>query len=346
MQQGRRVAVVTGGSTGIGRAVAEEFAAQGWSVAVLAREPQRVARAQEELRRRGGPALGLAVDVADAAAVEAAADRVEAELGPIDAWVNNAMATLVQRAADLEPEELRRVTDVTYHGTAFGTQAAVRRMRARAAAGAAAGTGADGARGVVVQVASLLAFRPMPLQAAYCGAKNAVVAFTRSLRTELEHDGVPVDLCLLYLPGVNTPQPLWARNRMGRAQQIPAPVHDPRAVARAVVRLATSPRREVWFGRASVATALGQWLSPALMDRVMARTAWSGQFDDGPPPHPEGNLFTPVPGDFGIDGPKVDEAIDHGGELVTSRARDVAVAGTALLAATGAVTLVRRALGR
>ncbi len=331
-----RVAVVTGGSAGIGRAVAEEFAAQGWAVAVLAREPHRVAQAQASLLRRGGPALGIALDVADAEAVEAAADRVEAELGPIDVWVNNAMATLVQRASVLTPEELRRVTDVTYHGTAFGTQAAVRRMAARR----------DGSRGVVIQVSSLLAHRPMPLQAAYCAAKNAVVAFTRSLRTELVHDRVGVDLCLLHLPGVNTPQPTWARNRMGRAQQIPDPVFDPRAVARAVVRLAGSPRREVWFGRTTVAGSLGQWLNPSVMDAVMARSAWSGQFTSGPPPHPEGNLFAPVEGDVGIDGPKAAQAVDADGELVTSRGRDLAVAGTVALAATGALALARRAVGR
>ena len=334
-----RVAVVTGGSAGIGRATAEELAAQGWSVAVLARDPGRVAETHASLLRRGRPALGLSVDVADPAAVDAAADRVEAELGPIDLWVNNAMATVVQRATDLTAEELRRVTEVTYLGTAHGTQAAVRRMARR-------GPPAPGdPPRVVVQVVSLLAFRPMPLQAAYCAAKNAVVAFTRSLRTELVHDGVDVDLCLLYLPGVNTPQPGWARNGMGRAHQIPAPVYDPRAVARAVARLARSPRREVWFGTTSVLSALGQWANPSLMDRFMARTAWDGQFAEGPPPDPEGNLFTPVPGDVGVDGPKTATAIDRDGDLATSRGRDLAVAGTALLAATGAVSLVRRLVG-
>ena len=328
-------AVVTGAARGIGRAIAIELVRLGHAVLVTDVDGGAARRTAEEI----GAVAGLTLDVRDPQAHRDVAAQARRH-GRLAVWVNNAMATLVQRAADLEPEELRRVTDVTYHGTAFGTQAAVRRMAHRAA------QDPGGPRGVVVQVASLLAFRPMPLQAAYCGAKNAVVAFTRSLRTELQHDGVPVDLCLLYLPGVNTPQPLWARNRMGRAQQIPAPVYDPRAVARAVVRLAGSPRREVWFGRTSVATALGQWLSPSVMDRVMSRAAWKGQFDDGPPPHPEGNLFEPVVGDFGIDGPKVDEAIDHDGELATSRGRDLAVAGTAALAATGAVTLARRLVGR
>jgi NAD(P)-dependent dehydrogenase (short-subunit alcohol dehydrogenase family) len=299
---------------------------------VLARDPGRAESTQRALRAKGVPALGLAVDVADADAVEAAADRVEAELGPIDVWVNNAMATLVQRASALTPEELRRVTDVTYHGTVFGTQAALRRMAHRGPHG----------RGGVIQVASLLAFRPMPLQAAYCAAKNAVVAYTASLRTELAHDGTGVTLSVLYLPGVNTPQPDWARNRMGKAQEIPAPVYDPRAVAREVVRLADHPRREVWFGRTAVMSALGQWVSPTLMDAFMARTAWSGQLSDGPPPNPEGNLFEPVPGEVGIDGPKTDEAIDHSHELVTSRGRDAAVLGTSALALTGLTALVRR----
>ncbi|MCW6510063.1 SDR family oxidoreductase [Lichenifustis flavocetrariae] len=311
----RKVVVITGGTQGIGRATAQAFARDGWAVAVLSRGEARLRSTEAELSALGGPALALKVDVADATAVDAAADQIEQDLGPISVWVNNAMATVVAPADQISPDEFRRVTDVTYHGQVFGTLAALRHMRPRN-------------RGHIIQVSSGLAIRSAPLQAAYCGAKHAVTGFTDSLRTELIHDRLDVNLTIVYLPAVNTPQFERSRNHTGHAQNAPDPVYDPRLCAAAILSAAHSPVRDIWVGRSVLEMAAAQIVAPGFADQQAAKM-WEPQLRPGPPSMPDGNLFEPGLGDPGIDGPFSDRVNPTRKEFFTSRARDAAVAGAA-----------------
>ncbi|MGU3539468.1 SDR family oxidoreductase [Methylobacterium sp. A54F] len=325
-----RVAVITGGTAGIGLATAHLFAARGWSVAVIARDPERLEAAGEALAAYGRPVLAIAADVADAPAVEAAAEQVERELGPIRAWINNAMSTVVSPADKISPEEYRRVTETTYLSQVFGTLAALRHMKPRD-------------RGAIVQVSSGLGIRAAPLQAPYCAAKFAVSGFTDALRCELIHDKVDVSLSVVYLPAVNTPQFDWARNRTGHNQNAPDPVFDPRLCAEAILFAVEHPRREIWVGRTSLMMAAAQALAPGLADRKAA-AMWSAQLDAEPMPPREGNLFAPVAGEPGIDGRFGDRTKTTRSEFWTSRERDLLVAGIAgcaLLGVAGAAALAR-----
>ena len=303
------VVIVTGGTAGIGRAVARLFAERGWAVGVIARDEARLRSTEAERRALGGEAVAVAADVADATARNTAADRIEAELGPVQCWVNNAFATVVAPARDVTPDEYRRVTDVTYLGQVYGTNAALRLMTPRN-------------RGAIIQVSSGLAIRSAPLQAAYCGAKAAIRGFTDSLRAELLHDRIGITLSIVYLPAVNTPQFGWARNHTGRRQKAPPPVFDPRLCAQAVFFAATNPRREVWVGRSVAQMGAVQRLSPHLGDRLAA-SMWEGQLEDKPVANPDGNLFEPVAGDPGIDGRFTDQVKPTTNEFWTSRTRDV-----------------------
>lgn len=327
-----KVVVVTGGTVGIGRATAQAFAGKGWSVGILARDEERLRSTEADLRKLGVTALGIAADVADAAAVDAAAARFELELGPIGAWVNNAMATVVSPARDITPEEYRRVTEVTYLGQVHGTLAALRHMSPRR-------------QGTIIQISSGLGIRSAPLQAAYCGAKAAVRGFTDSIRSELLHDGLDaIRLTIVYLPAVNTPQFDWARNHTGSRQTAPDPVFDPRLCAKAVLFAAEHRRREIWVGRSTAQMAVGQALAPGLLDRKAA-SMWDAQLQAGETPSvPEGNLFAPVPGDPGIDGRFTDRVKSTRREFWTSRDRDAALAGLAGFGALGVATLAGPAI--
>lgn len=316
-----RVAVVTGGTAGIGLATAHALAERGWSVAVIARDPDRLSAAERALAAYGQPVLAISADVADPKAVDAAAARVEAELGPIRAWVNNAMSTVVNPADRITPDEYRRVTETTYLSQVYGTLAALRFMKRRN-------------RGAIIQVSSGLAVRAAPLQAPYCAAKFAVSGFTDALRCELLHDRVHVSLSVVYLPAVNTPQFNWARNRTGHRQYAPDPVFDPRLCAEAIVYAIAHPRREVWVGRSSMMMAAAQALAPALADRKAA-SMWPAQLSDETIPEMTGNLFEPVPGPVGIDGRFSGRTKASRSEFVTSRTRDLVVGGLAGLALIG-----------
>jgi NAD(P)-dependent dehydrogenase (short-subunit alcohol dehydrogenase family) len=316
-----RVAVVTGGTAGIGLATAHRLAAGGWSVAVIARDRARLAAAERALGAYGQPVLAISADVADPQAVDAAAERVERELGPIRAWVNNAMSTVVNPADRITPDEYRRVTETTYLSQVYGTLAALRHMKRRN-------------RGAIIQVSSGLAVRAAPLQAPYCAAKFAVSGFTDALRCELLHDRVNVSLSVIYLPAVNTPQFNWARNRTGHRQYAPDPVFDPRLCAEAIVYAVEHPRREVWVGRSSMMMAAAQALAPALADRKAA-SMWPAQLSDETIPEMAGNLYEPVPGPVGIDGRFSARTKASRGEFVTSRTRDLVVGGLAGLALIG-----------
>ncbi|MDP2125756.1 MAG: SDR family oxidoreductase [Pseudohongiella sp.] len=292
-----QVVVVTGASAGVGRATALQFARQGAKVALLARDKTRLQSAQAEIQAAGGQALIIALDVADAAQVEAAAAQVEQELGAIDVWVNNAMVTIITPVHDLQADEVRRVTEVTYLGTVHGTLAALKRMR-------------ECNRGVIVQVGSALAYRAIPVQSAYCAAKFAVRGFTDSLRTELLHQKSAVRITMVQLPAHNTPQFDWARHRMPARPRPVAPVFRPEVAARAITWAAQGHRREVWLGFSAVKAIVGTLLAPALADRLAA-SAWDGQMDQSAPapdPHRADNLFRTVVGNQGVEGRFGDEA--------------------------------------
>jgi short-subunit dehydrogenase len=288
--EGREVVVVTGASAGIGRATARAFGARGASIGLIARGRDGLEGARREIEAAGGRALVLPVDVADAEQIEAAADRVEAAFGPIDIWVNNAMLTVFGPLQSVTAAEFRRVTEVTYLGTVHGTMAALRRMRARD-------------RGTIVQVGSALAYRSIPLQAAYCGAKSAIRGFTDSLRCELLHDGSAVHLTMVQLSAFNTPQFDWSRNHMPRKPQPVPPIFQPELAADAIVWAAHHRRREVWVGWPAVKTILANRVAPGVLDHLAARSGWDGQLSeknarsDG-----RDNLHDPVPGDHGARG--------------------------------------------
>jgi short-subunit dehydrogenase len=285
-----QIAVITGGSAGIGRATAVAFARAGYRVGILARDPQRLESACEEIRGNSGHALGISTDVADAAQLEHAAERIEHELCPISVWVNNASTTVFARVLDMTAEEYRRVTDVTYLGVVHGTMAALKRMHPRD-------------QGIIMQTGSALAYRSIPLQSAYCAAKAAIRGFTDALRCELIHDRSHVRLTMMQLSAFNTPQFDWARSKLPRRLQPVPPIFQPEMAAEAIVRAATEHRREVWVGWPAVKTILSARLLPGLGDRLAARNAYDSQMTDEPadPGQPD-NLFAPIPGDFGAHG--------------------------------------------
>jgi short-subunit dehydrogenase len=277
--------VITGASAGVGRATAHAFAARGAQIGLIARGTQGLQAAAAEVEKRGGKALVLALDVADPDAAEAAAESVENGFGPIDIWVNCAMATIFAPFHRISPDEYRRATEVTYLGFVYGTMAALKRMRPRN-------------RGTIVQVGSALSYRAIPLQSAYCGAKFVIRGFTDSLRTELLHDGVDVNLVMVQMPALNTPQFNWARNKMSRRPQPVPPIFQPEIAADAIVYAARSRRREVWVGGSSVQAIVANKLFPGLLDRYLAEKGYTGQLTDEPadPGQPD-NLFDPVSGD-------------------------------------------------
>jgi len=284
------VVVITGASAGVGRATAVAFAQRGYSVGLIARGADGLEGARREVEAAGGRALVLPVDVAEAKDVFAAADRVIAEWGKIDVWINAAMATIFAPLSDIKPEEFRRVTDVTYLGQVYGTMAALRHMR-------------RSNHGTVVQVGSALSYRAIPLQSAYCGAKFAIRGFTNALRSELKHDKSRIRLTMVQLPAVNTPQFDWARSRLPKRLQPVPPIFQPAAIAREIFRAARQAPRELWIGRSALKAIIGTMLLPGSGDRILAHEGYDGQMTGelASPDRPD-NLFQPVAGDAGARG--------------------------------------------
>ncbi len=328
--QARHVVVITGASAGIGRATARRFAGRGADIALLARGVDGLAAAEREIQEMGGRAKAIAVDVSDAQAVDDAAGRIEETLGPIDVWVNNAMTSVFAPVREMEADEYRRVTEVTYLGYVHGTLSALRRMLPRD-------------HGVIVQVSSALAFRSIPLQSAYCGAKHAIVGFTDSLRAELVHEGSGVHVTAVHLPGVNTPQFRWVRNKLPREAKPVGAIYQPEVAADAIVWAAEHHPRELEVGAPAAVAILGQKLAPGLMDRYLARSAWEGQMTDEPrdTTRPD-DLYAPVPGDHGAHGVFEDRSRDWSAYLwVQTHRWTIPAAAVAAGILAGAVAAVR-----
>jgi short-subunit dehydrogenase len=329
-----KVVVVTGASAGVGRAVVREFARQGASLGLIARGRARLEAAQREVEEQGGKALVLPTDVADADAIENAASQVEKELGPIDVWVNDAMTTIFAPVDEIKPDEFKRTTEVTYLGFVYGTMAALKRMKPRD-------------HGTIVQVGSALAYRSIPLQSAYCGAKHAMVGFTDSLRSELIHDKSNIHLTVVHLPAMNTPQFSWCRTRLPRQPQPVPPIFQPEVAARAIVWASEHRRREVFVGWPTVKAIYGQDVLPGYADRYLAKHAYGGQETSQPLPadRPD-NLFEPVDADFAAHGIFDNRARNFSMEVWLDLHREQLLAGGGLLLGCAAALFWKNKNGR
>ena len=328
--QDSEVVVVTGASAGVGRATARVFAERGAKIGLLARGTEGLEGARRDVERLGGEALAVPTDVADADHVEAAAERIEGELGEIDVWVNDAMTGVFAEFKDIEPDEYERVTDVCYHGQVYGTMAALRRMLPRD-------------RGSIVLVGSALAYRGIPLQSAYCGAKHAVEGMFDSLRAELIHNDSSVQVTMVQLPGMNTPQFGWVRSKLPEKAQPVPPIYQPEVAADAIYWAAHHDRREVYVGYSSAQTIIGNKLFPTLGDWYLAKTGYDGQQTGEPTPEERpDNLFEPVEGDRGARGSFDEQARSWSPQLwLDKNKRWLALGGAVLAGALGAAFVDR-----
>jgi short-subunit dehydrogenase len=285
------VVVITGASAGVGRAAARAFAQRGARIGLIARGRERLGAARREVEDFGSEAFVCPCDVADADAVETAARKVEAHLGPIDIWVNNAMVSVYSPVIEMTPDEYKRVTEVTYLGYVWGTLAALRRMRARNC-------------GVIVQVGSALAYRGIPLQSAYCAAKHAIQGFNDSLRSELQHEKSKVRIAMVQMPALNTPQFVWTRSRLKNKPQPVPPIYQPEVAADAIFYAATHKRREIYVGMPTVKAIIGNKIAPSLLDRFLGKKGFAAQQTSLPAdPNRPDNLMSSVPGNFASHGP-------------------------------------------
>jgi NAD(P)-dependent dehydrogenase (short-subunit alcohol dehydrogenase family) len=290
------VVVITGASAGVGRAAVRAFAKRGAHIGLVARGEDGLEGARREVVAAGGRALVLPTDVSQPEQVESAAEAVERHLGPIDIWVNNAMVSVFAKFVDIKPEEFRRVTEVAYLGFVYGTLAALKRMRPRN-------------RGTIVQVGSALAYRGIPLQSAYCGAKHAIQGFTESVRCELLHEGSRVHLTMVQMPALNTPQFSWVRSRLPRQPQPVPPIYQPEVAAEAIVWAAHHRRRELDVGMSTAVVVTGNKFLPGVGDHYLAYSGFDSQMTDQPAgPHRPDNLWQPLPGDHGAHGSFDDRA--------------------------------------
>jgi len=314
-----KVVAVTGASAGLGRAIAWEFAKMGASVALMARGIEGLEGAKKEVEELGGKGLVVPVDVADAEAVEQAAERIEQELGPIDVWVNNAMVSVFSPVKEMKPEEYKRVTEVTYLGQVYGTLAALKRMVPRD-------------KGSIVFVGSALAYRGIPLQSAYCASKHAVEGFYDSLRTELIHDKSNIKTCMVQLPAMNTTQFEFVRSRLPHKPKPMGKIYQPEVAARAVAYAATHNRREIFVGYPTLEAILGNKVAPWYADHVLAKNGYEGQQTNEPDDHhrPD-NVWKPIPGDHGSHGAFDKEATYHSPEVWMSLHKNKIIAGLGIV---------------
>ncbi len=327
------VVVITGASAGVGRATAQAFAKRGAHIGLLARGAAGLEGGRRDVEAAGGKALIVPIDVADADQVEAAATQVEAAFGPIDIWVNNAMTSVFSPVKEMTPDEFKRVTEVTYLGYVYGTLAALKRMLPRD-------------QGSIVQVGSALAYRGIPLQAAYCGAKHAIQGFCDSLRAELLHDKSNVRLTMVQMPALNTPQFGWVKSRLPQQAQPVPPIFQPEVAAEAVYWAAHHNRREIYVGRSTVIAVVGNKLAPGLGDWYLARTGFQGQ-QTGEPRDPDQpfNLWEPVDTDrdYGAHGSFDSRATTWSPQFWATTHRKWILAVGAGIAGLGAVLIGRKA---
>jgi NAD(P)-dependent dehydrogenase (short-subunit alcohol dehydrogenase family) len=328
----RRVVMVTGASAGVGRATAIALARQGACIGLLARGSAGLTGALRDVEQAGGRGVICRADVADADAVEQAATELESAFGPIDIWINNAMASVFSPVHEMSAAEFARVTDVTYLGVVHGTLTALRRMRPRN-------------HGVIIQVGSALAYRGIPLQSAYCAAKHAVQGFCESLRAELLHDGQDIRVTMVQLPALNTPQFDWVKSRLpGRAQPVP-PIFQPEVAADAIVWAVDHGGRELYVALPTWRTIVGNSLAPGLGDRVLARIGYQAQQTEQPDdPDRAHNLWEPVDQtrDFGVHGRFDARARSHSWTLAAAEHRKAVIAGLGFLLGATVVILRRR----
>src|SRR5437773_1371304 len=321
--------VITGASAGVGRATARKFARSGARVALLARGRDGLEGARKEVEEFGGKEVVILVDVANADQVEAAAVQIEAELGKIDIWINNAMVSVFSPIKEMMPEEFRRVTEVTFLGCVYGTLAALKRMLPRD-------------RGTIVQVGSALAHRSIPLQSAYCASKHAMQGFTESLRCELIHDKSEVRVTMVQLPALNTPQFGWVKSRLPRKAQPVPPIFQPEVAAEAIYFAAHDPRREFYVGAPSVAVITVNKFAPALLDHYLARTGYDSQQHDGAEdPNRADNLWHPLPGDHGTHGAFDTRALSWSPQFWTSEHRTLIALTLMALGVAGLVAFLK-----
>ncbi len=322
----RPIVVICGGTAGVGRATALEFARAGYNLGIIARDEKGLADTLSELEALGARALTVSADVADSDAIDRAAEKVEKELGPIDVWINSAMATVFGPVAKLEAKEIHRVTDVTYHGFVNGTLAALRHMKPRN-------------RGTIVQVGSALSYRAIPLQSAYCGAKFAIRGFTDSVRCELIHDNSKVRITMVQLPAHNTPQFDWSRNKMDKRPMPVPPIYKPEVAARAILRAAREAPRELWVGKAAFQSIIGNMVMPGVLDHMMSKQAWDGQMTDADRHDRPDNLFEPVKLKHTMQGRFSDQAKDNAVALSSTVTRTL-IGGAAVVLALAATSVV------
>lgn len=326
-----QVVVITGASAGVGRATARAFAQEGARIGLLARGIDGLEGARRDVEAAGGHALSIPTDVSDAEQVEAAAEAVEREFGPIDVWVNNAMVSVFSPVKQMTAEEYKQVTDVTYLGYVYGTLAALHRMLPRD-------------QGVIIQVGSALAYRAIPLQSAYCAAKHAIQGFTESLRSELIHDGSNVRVTMIQMPALNTPQFGWVKTRLpGEPQPVP-PIFQPEVAADSIVWAAHNDRPEMYVGMPSVKAIMGNRIAPRLLDHYLAQNGFSSQQQDEPvDPNRQDNLWGPVPGDHGAHGAFDQRSSDSSMQLWATKNRStLALAGIGVLGAAAALIGAKR----
>jgi NADP-dependent 3-hydroxy acid dehydrogenase YdfG len=325
-----RVIVITGASAGVGRATARAFAARGARIGLIARNAEALEAARQEVESRGGQAVVAIADVADAEAVERAAQTIEAALGPIDVWINNAMTSVLGPVKEITAEEFRRVTEVTYLGVVHGTQAALRRMLPRD-------------EGVIIQIGSTLAYRGIPLQAPYCAAKHAIQGFHDALRSELLHDKSRVQVCMVNLPAVNTPQFRWIRSHMPRKAKPFGTIFEPEVAAQAIVWASEHPRRELNVGWGTTQAIIANAFVPGALDHYLGRIGFDAQQGDEPeePGRPD-NLHGPVPGDAGAHGVFSEQAKTTSPQLLANTHRGAIGAAVAVVAVVALAGLFSR----
>jgi NADP-dependent 3-hydroxy acid dehydrogenase YdfG len=329
------VVAVTGASAGLGRAIAHAYAKRGAKIGLIARNPEALEAAKEECERLGGRAICLPTDVADADAVERAADAIEEAFGPIDVWVNDAMVSVFSPVKEMTAADYKRVTDVLYLGFVHGTLAALKRMLQRD-------------RGTMIQIGSALSYRSIPLQSAYCACKHAINGFTDSLRCELYHDKSNVKITAVQMPAMNTTQFDWVKNRMPDETQPVPPIFEPEVAAEVVYAagVAKNPRREYWVGSPTVMAIVGQKFIPGLLDKYLGRTGYDSQQIKGQPQAPDApnNLYQYVPGRHSARGKFGDRSKNSSGEVFVTLHRGWFALGAALLASAGVIAVARKRL--